>query len=374
MSLLVPESLRNLQELTLSNFQFEEDFSKSLAEDLNASVDEDKITLVVNSTRFDAVYKNIAERLVSQHMTIHKLRHVLLSNNLEEMAASIIYIVLCELIHPKSLTKEISLMRSKIYGNLSQHFTLLRKDLRPTPTNLADNFLEFWCAAVCSILFSLILDPSRNEELHNNIFFVTRVEHEVRSILISSSSSNMMTFHDLVLGLVPYRLIELIPTDVTCNNSEVYANPCSERHPKRARLFTPSLLQSISTPRARVRPINMQVKTRLPSEKADKVVQSVNQMVGKHKIKTQQSLNVIRLYERDYKYSPNMTSEEALAVSFDSFIPQTYDGSYKAPESYKKSNLPKRLKKVDIDKINQILDSALINLHGVLEGRDEVVI
>lgn len=175
MSILIPEGLR-LQDLdatpSAENFQFGEILSKSLAKDLIVDISEDAITLVLNSKPLNTVYRPITERLISQHMTILKLRHVIVSSNLEQMAASIIYVVVAQLLHPKSVTKEISVTRSRLYNNLSHYFALLRKDLRHTPANLSEQFLEFWCSAVCAMLLIMLVFKDEHEELHNNVFLL----------------------------------------------------------------------------------------------------------------------------------------------------------------------------------------------------------
>lgn len=352
MSILIPESLR-LQDLNATpsagNFQFGEILSKDLAKDLTVDISENAITLVLNSKPLNTVYRPIVERLISQHMTILKLRHVIISSNLEQMAASIIYVVVAQLLHPKSVTKEISVTRSRLYNNLSRYFALLRKDLRHTPANLSEQLLEFWCSSVCAMLLILLVSKDEHEELHNNVFFVTRIEQEVHRILIGPSMVNPISFHSIVVDLLPYDIASLIPADLTADDETIYVKDCSTRQPRRAKLFTPTILHSMMSSRS-----NIPVKPQGPSEKADKIVLNVKQIVGKHKIKTQQSLNVIRLCERDYLDGPNMTTGIPVAVSFDSF----------APESYKKSHLPKRPRKLDIEKMNAMLDSALVNLHG----------
>lgn len=168
-------------------------------------------------------------------------------------------------------------------------------------------------------------------------------------ILIGPSMAHPISFHSIVVDLLPYDIASLIPADLTTDDDTIYVKDCSERQPRRAKLFTPTILQSMMSSRS-----NIPVKPQGPSEKADKVALNVKQIVGKHKIRTQQSLNVIRLCERDYLDGPNMTTGIPLAVSFDSF----------APESYKKLHFPKKPKKLDIEKMNAVLDSALVNLHG----------
>ncbi|KAK8875652.1 hypothetical protein M9Y10_005825 [Tritrichomonas musculus] len=417
----ISESLKRIQNMVkiqnAENFLFTNERSIELAGILESSLsknDDMALSIEVDQKKFKEVYNELSPILISQHPIIKKFLDIILSNELEQMAEELMWIVVYDTLQNRALNKYLSQSRADLYNLLSINFSSLRRRLALLPAWAYDQILEFYCAQICAVILILLLHSHQETELYSNVPFVGHIENGVRLLLIGFSSPNLNSFHTIVFDLIPKNLQPSVPTKMVIGgdkyNSDL-ANTLSyepqiqnEWNSRRKCLFHATSQTGLLSNALKLRgsaapkPVSKSHrvirgsvgKSDLPIRKAMNIIQSVDDIVDSHVDATKNDLDKLKNYEKEYLTSPRWAilsntfpnlnqsssmpniSPKPLDVSFDHFqpdvsLPGVFQELARSPRRYNIDNMPPRQKRIiDVDEMKSYLEDARVELHEEL--------
>lgn len=407
----MPDSLKRIQNMVkiqnAENFMFNNERSVELAGILQTSLSDnnDILSIEIDSKKFKDVYIEMSPILISQHLIIKRYLDLILSDELEQMAEELMWIVVYDTLQSRALNKILSRSRSRLYNVLSINFSTFRKKLSLLPASTYDQILEFYCAQICAVILIVLLHSHQETELYSNAPFVGHIENGVRLLLIGFSSPNLNGFHKIVFDLIPKNLQPSVPTKMIIGGDNYNLDLAStlsyepqiqsEWNSRRKCLFHATSqtgllsnalkLRGSTTPKPvskSHRVIRGSVgKSELPIRKAMNIIQSVDDIVDNHITATKNDLDTLKFYEKDYLTCPRWSNiangqlsssnvtPKPLGVSFEHFRPQTslpgvFQELARSPRRYNIDNMPPRKKRlIDVKEMQTYLENTRNELH-----------
>lgn len=426
----ISDSLQRIQNMVkydnAETFMFNLDRSKEFAKVLETSICENDILAInVDGKSFKDVYIKMTPKMISKHMTIKKYLNLILSDELEQMAEELMWIVIFDTLQARSLTKVLRHTRKHLYNVLSMHFSSFRKSLSLLPATTYDRITEFYCAQICAVILILLLHSHQDSELFSSVAFVGKIENRVRMLFIGFASPNINSFHSIVFDLIPKSLKASVPTKMIIGGDNYDADLtttisyepqiANEWNSRRECLFQATSqtglmanalkLRGTSAPQPTKshRVVRGSVgKSELPIRKAMNIMKSVDDIVGEHIDDTKMRLDELKDFERGYfesprwsnlnaTFMPNSTAPQTshsstfhsiiapkpLGFTFDNFQPDTslpgvFQELARSPRRYKLDNMPlKQPYTIDIPKMQAELEAARIELHDELRDSQQ---
>ncbi|OHT02221.1 hypothetical protein TRFO_30730 [Tritrichomonas foetus] len=387
--------LENPEEFKLSlsrSMEFANVLSNSLVHDNNL------ISLEVDGKKFKDVYFELTPLMISKHLTIKKFASLIQSDELEQFAEDIFWLVLYDILQTRALNKYLSMTRARLYNVLSMRFSTLRRNLYLTPATTYDRIIEFFGALIASTILILMLHSHLETELYCNVNLVLRIENSVRQLLVGFSSPNINSFHTIVFELIPEEIKTSVPTRLNIggdNYNKDLTNTISyepqianEWNSRRNCLFQATSQTGLMANALKLRGTSAPLptkshrvargsveKSQLPIAKAMKIVSSVDDIVSKHEEGTRGFLDEMRQHEKDYFASPHLIpNPPKIGVSFDNFqpdmsLPGVFQETMRSPRRYKLDNMPPRKQRlIDIDQVNSELEFVRTELHDEIKN------
>ena len=365
------------------NFQRSFEFSKILSE---ALLENNLLNIKVDEKIFKDVYLELSTLIINKHTIIRQFKGLIGSNDFEQLAENIMWLVVYDLILDRALNKHLSVTKNLLYNVLSMRFTIMRRQLAMSSSSAYVRFIELYSALIAATALILMLHSHLETELYCNVNMVWKIEMSVRQMLIGFSSPDINSFHTIVHELMPDDLKMAIPkklkiggdgynTDLTTTISYEpqmakewnSRNNCLFQATSRTGLLANALkLRGMSAhmPTKGHRVVRGTIeKSQLPITKAKNIVASVNGIVNDHEEVTRHLLNDMRMHEKEFLSSPNLlTTPKPLPITFENFHPDmsspgVFQVLMRSPRRYNINNIPPPQKKpINVDELNHELE------------------